>query len=178
MLAGRLATVVSSVRSSKKNPNGASVPCRPTEISWLSVSLQPSKEIGSAPGLCSSIHSSCALAMVPLQATSLIRTVSGLTGVGAGEGIGVGSTVGVLVIVGRRVGVDVPVAGLPAVGVVVDRSVSVGGAGELLAVKTGLPVALDVAVAVGVGVAVGLSVGVGVALAVGVAVGVAEGVAA
>ncbi len=46
--------------------------------------------MGSGPGLCSSIHSSLESAIVPLQATSLIRRESKAAGVGCGDGVRVG----------------------------------------------------------------------------------------
>ena len=78
---------------------------------------QPPRSMAAEPGLYNSIHSSFGEAIVPAQATSLIRMEKGgYLGVGSGDGVGVEEGVAVDVDVGDGlgsiVGVGVGVSGV------------------------------------------------------------------
>ena len=88
--AGISETVVLSVRSSRKYPPAGIVPLRAMFGLPSSVfNIQPVRLTALEPGLYNSIHSSAVDAIVPAQATSLMRSVRGGKAVPAGEDVAV-----------------------------------------------------------------------------------------
>lgn len=119
--------------------------------------VHPVRSIAVFVLLCNSIHSAFALAVVPLHATSLMTTSSGLK---LGRGVNVGVAVLVGVFVGVSVGVNVNVFVGVSVGVLVGESVGVSvGVSVTVGVLPGVKVSVGVAVSDGVNVAVSVGGG-------------------